>query len=108
MLYIILLSTNKYSCMAAMSPWKMYTYIVLHLAHIVLHLAYSIHANIIALMVRPLYTYSFSLALVYLPIKAPTHEQNNLKNRNTTKHIYMVPGNTSNYSVMCWGRYDTS
>ena len=34
--------------------------------------------------------HSFSFSLVYLPIKAPTHEQNNLNNTNTTKHIYRV------------------
>ena len=49
--------------------------------------------------------YSFSFSLVYLPIKAPTHEQNNLNNTNTTKHIYRVPViiyNTSN-TVFCVG-----
>ena len=48
---------------------------------------------------------SFSFSLVYLPIKAPTHEQNNLNNTNTTKHIYRVPViiyNTSN-TVFCVG-----
>ena len=43
--------------------------------------------------------------IVYLPIKAPTHEQNNLNNTNTTKHIYRVPViiyNTSN-TVFCVG-----
>ena len=46
-----------------------------------------------------------SFSLVYLPIKAPTHEQNNLNNTNTTKHIYRVPViiyNTSN-TVFCVG-----
>ena len=50
-------------------------------------------------------TNSFSFSLVYLPIKAPTHEQNNLNNTNTTKHIYRVPViiyNTSN-TVFCVG-----
>ena len=35
-------------------------------------------------------TMTVELSLVYLPIKAHTHEQNNLKNTNTTKHIYGV------------------
>ena len=35
------------------------------------------------------YTYS-QFSLVYLPIKVPTFEQNNLKNTNTTKHIYKI------------------
>ena len=33
----------------------------------------------------------YSFSLVDMPIKAPTLEQNNLKNTNTTKHIYRVP-----------------
>ena len=34
--------------------------------------------------------FQFSFSLVYLPIKAPTLEQNNSKNTNTTKHIYKI------------------
>ena len=52
---------------------------------------------------------NFSFSLVYLPIKAPTHEQNNLKNTNTTKHIYRVPV-IQVTTVLCVGdaTYDTS
>ena len=57
------------------------------------------------LLIRNKFTLNYSFSLVYLPIKAPTHEQNNLNNTNTTKHIYRVPViiyNTSN-TVFCVG-----
>ena len=51
----------------------------------------------------------YRFSLVYLPIKAPTHEQNNeFEEYKHNKTYLQGTGNTSNYSVMCWGRYDTS
>ena len=47
----------------------------------------------------------YSFSLVYLPIKAPTLEQNNSKNTNTTKHIAYLQDNTiiCVHTMLCIG-----